>query len=67
MLIKLFLFQLAFGCLLLCNLVAKEMEVPGAVLKLGESIEATNKFGPVKISYVSPKERKFEWDGTLAL
>lgn len=39
------------------------MEVPGVVLKQGESIEATHKFGPVKISYIAPLKRKFEWDG----
>ena len=63
MLIKLLLPQLALGCLLLCNIVAKELEVPGAVLKPGQSIESTNKFGTVKISYVAPLKRKFEWDG----
>ena len=48
-----------------CHLLAKDNQViPGAVLKPGESIEATNKFGLVKISYASPVKRKFEWDGT---
>ena len=63
-----FLKQIGF-CLLAvflsCNhLHAKEtLVVPGAVLEPGQSIEATNKFGTVKISYIAPLKRKFEWDG----
>jgi hypothetical protein len=37
--------------------------VAGAVLQPGQSIEATNRFGSVRVSYVSAQERKFEWDG----
>lgn len=37
--------------------------IRGAVLQPGQSIEATNRFGRVRVSYVSPLERKFEWDG----
>lgn len=37
--------------------------IAGAVLQPGQSIEATNKFGSVRVSYVSAQERKFEWDG----
>ncbi|HEX7886949.1 MAG TPA: hypothetical protein VF474_13315, partial [Phenylobacterium sp.] len=33
------------------------------VLRPGQSVEATNKFGRVRITYVSPAERTFEWDG----
>lgn len=37
--------------------------VQGAVLRPGQRVEATNKFGSVRISYVSPLKRKFAWDG----
>src|SRR5436190_7440265 len=37
--------------------------VTGAVLQPGQSIEATNRFGSVRVSYVSTLERKFEWGG----
>jgi hypothetical protein len=33
------------------------------VLRAGETIEATNNNGTVRISYVSPVRRKYEWDG----
>lgn len=37
--------------------------IQGVVLRPGQSVEATNKFGSVRVSYVSPLKRKFEWDG----
>jgi hypothetical protein len=42
---------------------AGDLRVKGDVLRPGQSIEATNKFGSVRVSYISPTERKFEWDG----
>lgn len=47
-----------FGCNCSKNNVVKE-----AVLSPGQSIEATNKFGTIRVSYVSPIKRKYEWDG----
>ena len=44
---------------------ADEPLVRETVLVPGESIEATNKTGTVKISYVSPTKRKYEWDGKI--
>jgi hypothetical protein len=38
-----------------------------AVLKPGESVTATNKFGTVTIAYVSERKRKFELDGHTAV
>lgn len=59
-LIGLFILTVFIGC----HLVAKDTRViPGAVLEPGQSIEATNKFGSVKISYVSRTKRRYEWDG----
>lgn len=37
--------------------------VHGAVLGPGESVAATNRFGAVTISYVSPVKRKYAWEG----
>ena len=47
-----------FGCSGLENDTVKE-----AVLSPGQSVEATNKYGTVRVSYVSPITRKYEWDG----
>ncbi len=44
------------------QLHADEPLVGEKVLVPGESIEATNKTGTVKISFVSPTKRKYEWD-----
>lgn len=40
-----------------------ETPVREAVLQPGEVIEASNKFGTVRVAYVSPREREFTWDG----
>lgn len=40
-----------------------ESPVREAVLHPGQSVEARNRFGRVKVSYVSPLERRYEWDG----
>lgn len=37
--------------------------VRGAVLKPGETVEATNNNGKVRISYVTAEKRRYEWDG----
>lgn len=37
------------------------------VLKPGESVTATNRFGTVTVSYVSERKRKFEFDGQTAV
>jgi len=46
-----------------CNVASKEPAVNGAVLSPGQSIEASNKNGKVRISYVTSVKRKYEWDG----
>lgn len=50
------------GALAACNPLAAA-PVREVVLHPGESIHATNKFGSVNVTYVSPLKRKFEWDG----
>jgi len=37
--------------------------VRDAVLKSGETVEATNSNGKVKISYVTAQKRRYEWNG----
>lgn len=49
-------------CLAACS-EPRTPSVQGVVLKPGQSVEATNKFGSVKISYVSPLKREFKLDG----
>jgi hypothetical protein len=39
------------------------LPVKEVVLHPGESIQAVNKFGSVRIAYVSPLKREFVWDG----
>jgi hypothetical protein len=45
-----------------CN-ASPTVPVEGAVLRPGQTVQATNKFGSVRVAYVSPVERRFEWDG----
>ena len=45
-----------------CN-GSKNNTVKEAVLSPGQSVEATNKYGTIRVSYVSPIKRKYEWDG----
>lgn len=42
---------------------AANRPVKSTVLSPSQSVEATNKNGKVKISYVSSIKRKYEWDG----
>jgi len=42
---------------------APKTVVRGAVLSPGEAVIATNRFGTVRVSYVSGLKRRFEWDG----
>lgn len=42
---------------------SKNNAVKETVLSPGQSVEATNKYGTVRLSYVSPVKRKYEWDG----
>jgi len=42
---------------------SEDAPVREVVLGPGESVTATNKFGTVKISYVSDRERRFDFDG----
>jgi hypothetical protein len=55
------------ACVLACALTACDGSpappVREVVLHPGESVQATNKFGSVRVTYVSPLKRKFEWDG----
>ncbi|MDB5498430.1 MAG: hypothetical protein JWP28_2461 [Phenylobacterium sp.] len=47
--------------------VREVVRVREAVLGPGERITATNKFGTISMSYVSERERKFEFDGRTAI
>lgn len=58
-----FILVLISSLTFVANGQAEIEEVKGAVLQPGQSIVATNKNGSVKISYVSPTKRKYEWDG----
>lgn len=55
---------LCFLTILLLSCGPRKMDqvVRRAVLVQGESIDATNKNGRVKISYVGPTQRAYEWD-----
>jgi hypothetical protein len=52
---------------LLCSvglpLKAKELLVKGAVLSSEQAVEATTDNGRIRISYVAPTKRRYEWDG----
>ena len=50
-----------------CNIASEEPVVNGAVLFPGQSIEASNKNGKVRISYVTSVKRKYEWDGRVKI
>src|SRR5438477_5606027 len=50
-----------------CNIASEEPVVNGAVLFRGQSIEASNKNGKVRISYVTSVKRKYEWDGRVKI
>jgi hypothetical protein len=52
-----------FYCISILNINAMETQVKGAVLERGQSVQVTNKNGTVKISYISPTKRNYEWDG----
>lgn len=43
--------------------IARDIPVVDAVLEAHQAIEATNKFGSVRVSYISPTRRRYEWDG----
>jgi len=45
-----------------CRRERNEGSVREAVLSVGQTVEAINKNGKVRISYVSPLRRKYEWD-----
>jgi hypothetical protein len=57
-----FVSLILLACMLDCS-QPDENEVKGAVLSQGQIVEATNKNGTVKISYVNPIERKYVWNG----
>ncbi len=50
-----------------CNVASEEPAVNGAVLSPGHSIQASNKNGKVRISYVTSVKRKYEWDGRVKI
>lgn len=56
---------LLFAAALAVTGCARSSDTPvrETVLRPGETIEASNKFGTVRVAYVSPRERKFTWDG----
>ena len=45
-----------------CNQDTSEVPVKNAVLKPGETVEANNTNGRVRITYVSATKRRYEWD-----
>lgn len=53
---------LALLDLLSCS-CSKNNVVKEAVLSPGQNVEATNDYRTIRISYVSPIKRKYEWDG----
>jgi hypothetical protein len=50
-------------CAMSSGVQAENSPIRQVVLHPGQSVEAANKFGRVKVSYVSPVKRKYEWDG----
>ena len=50
------------ACLAACS-DSINTPVQGVVLRPGQSVQATNKFGSIRVTYVSPLKRRFEWDG----
>lgn len=54
------LFPLLFGS---CNKRFDTVAVRETVLSKGQTVEATNRYGTVKISYVDPVTRRYSWDG----
>jgi hypothetical protein len=50
-------------CFLAVDAYASYPRVQGAVLSPGKGVIATNKNGTVKIFYISPTSRKYQWDG----
>lgn len=60
--VSLFVSIASFACVLLNGCQEDESLVRETVLSRGQSVEMTNKNGTIKISYVSPTKRRFEWD-----
>jgi hypothetical protein len=50
-------------CVMCIGCYGQEESPRETVLHPGQAIEATNRFGTVKISYVNPVSRRYEWDG----
>ena len=59
------LYWILFFVMWICIVPAcvREPTVTETVLSTGQCIDARNKFGHVRIGYVSPIRRRFEWDG----
>src|ERR1700730_2489128 len=55
---------IAFLCLtgVSCRQQTSDARVRETVLSKGQIVEATNKNGKIRISYVSPSKRRYEWD-----
>jgi hypothetical protein len=51
--------------LLVLGACSKTVTVRDNVLEPGESVEATNRFGTVRVTYVSPTSRRYRWDKTV--
>jgi hypothetical protein len=60
---RIFISAILLICIALSQTKGNNEIVNGAVLRSGQSLIATNKNGSVKISYLSPIKRKYEWDG----
>jgi len=57
------MFTVILAILTLLCLLGCQKHVPIAVLAPAQSIEATTENGTIRITYISPTKRKFEWDG----
>ncbi len=54
---------IAFVSIICAHCYAGDPMVEGSVLTSGQTVRAMNKNGTVKISYISPIKRQYEWDG----
>ena len=52
-----------FVCSFFIASCSENVAVQGNVLHAGQTVSARNKFGSVRITYVDPYSRRFEWDG----
>jgi hypothetical protein len=61
---KIFALGLLFALTVSCREQPSSASVRETVLSEGQSIEAMNKNGKIRISYVGPLKRRYEWDNS---